>query len=279
MGKPSIFSKDYESRMKKRRKRITFGIIIVVIAGAFVTIPMKGMTKNLNKNLPKLNITSSMKGIVGDLSKNLSKSKNSITTDKNNVKSTENKKVEAADQQKSKKTDAYDIQLSNGKTVSIYYETKNNEKVFKQASATDNSNTLYSISPSGKKAILFDDKVQSIILVDINGDKKDVTNPQYTSTSGNVIEKNAQLTAQPNYIWCSSPRFIDDNNIAYISQLPWIGKTTKYVWIETLENKSNFMVQEIQGEELKLEGLTDKGITVVQDGKTLFLKSDGSVSE
>lgn len=279
MGKPSIFSKDYENQMKKRKKRIIFGIFTVVIVGTFIAISTKGMTKDLSKNLAKFNINMPMKGVIKSFSKNLDKSESIVTTDKNNVKSTESKNEEVTEQKKVKKQEVYDIQLSNGKTVSIPYETKDNQKTFKQVSATDSGNILYSISPSGKKAVLFDDKVQSIILVDINGDKKDVTNPQYTSTSGTIIEKNAQLTAEPNYIWCSSPRFIDDNNIAYISQLPWIGKTTKYVWIETLENKSNFMVQEIQGEELKLGGLTDKGITVVQDGKTLFLKSDGSVSE
>jgi hypothetical protein len=258
VGKPSIFSRDYQKQMKKRKKRITFTIFIVVIVGVFVTISMKGMVKNLSKYEGK--------------------SKNIITADKNNIKSTESKKVEATEQEKAKKSEAYDIQLSNGKTVSVLYETKNNDKTFKQGVTTD-SNVSYNISPSRKKVILFDDKVQSIILVDINGNKEDVTNPQYTSTSGTVIEKNAQLSSQPNYIWCSSPRFIDDNSIAYISQLPWIGKTTKYVWIENLGEKSNVIVQEIQGQELKLEGLTDKGLTVIEDGKTVFLKSDGSISE
>lgn len=258
MGKPSIFSRDYQKQMKKRKKRITFTIFIVIIVGVFVTISMKGMMKNLSKDEGKL--------------------KSIITADKNNIKSTESKKMEATEQGKAKKIEAYDIQLSNGKTASVVYETKNNDKTFKQGVTTD-SNVLYNISPSGKKAILFDDKVQSMILVDINGNKEDVTNPQYTSTSGSIIEKNAQLSTQPNYIWCSSPRFIDDNNIAYISQLPWIGKTTKYVWIENLEQKSNVWVEEIKGEELKIEGLTDKGLTVIEDGKTVFLKSNGSISE
>lgn len=91
--------------------------------------------------------------------------------------------------------------------------------------------------------------------------------------------KNSELSSDPNYIWCSSPQFIDDNNIAYISQLPWIGKTTKYVWIENLNDKSHTVVQNIQGEDLKLDKLTDKGLTVIEDGKTVFLKADGSISE
>jgi len=257
VGKPSIFSKDYEKQMKKRKKRKTFGIFIAIIAGVFITI------------------TISMKDMVKNLSDNLGKSKSIGTTDKNKVKSTESKKVEATEQ---KKAEVYDIQLSSGKAVSIAYETKNNDKTFKQVPETD-TNAVYNISPSGKKAILLDDKVQSIILVDINGNKQDVTNSQYTATNGAVIEKNAQLAAQPDYIWCSSPRFIDDNNIAYISQLPWIGKTNKYIWIENLEQKSNVWIEEIKGEELKLGGLTNKGLTVSEDGKTVFLKSDGSISE
>lgn len=259
MAKPSIFSKDYEKQMKKRKKRITFAIFIAIIAGVFITISI------------------SMKGLLKNLSTDLEKSKSSITNDKNNTKSTESKKVEVTEQ-KVEKIQAYDIQLSNGKTISIAYQTKNNDKIFKPVSTTDGS-ALYSISPSGKNALLFDDKLQSIILVDVNGNKQDVTNPQYTATNGTVIEKNAQLSAQPDYIWCSSPRFIDDNSIAYISQLPWIGKTTKYVWIENLGDRSNVMVQEIQGEELKFGELTDKGLTVTEDGKTIFLKSDGSISE
>ncbi|EET84117.1 conserved hypothetical protein [Clostridium carboxidivorans P7] len=142
------------------------------------------------------------------------------------------------------------------------------------------SNVVYSISPSGKNMIVYDDKVQGIILMDINGNKQDISNMQYTASDGTVITKNAQLSAQPNYVWCSSPRFIDENNVAYISQLPWLGKTTKYVWIETIANKNQMLVQNVpESEDIKFDKLTDKGLTVISGGKTLFLTSDGNVSE
>ena len=86
MGKPSIFSRDYEKQMKKRKKRIAFTIFIAIIAGVFVTVSMKGTVKNLIKDDGKV--------------------KSSITTDKNNVKSTESKKLEATEQEKTKKTEA-----------------------------------------------------------------------------------------------------------------------------------------------------------------------------
>ena len=258
VAKPSIFSKDYENQMRKRKKRISFTIFIATIVVIFATVSIKGMFKSLSKNEVK--------------------TKNSITTDKEKVKSTESKKVETTESEKIKKSEGYDIQLSNGKTVSAVYENKNNDITFKNVSPSD-SNVLYNISPSGKNIIVFDDKAQSIILVDIKGNKQDVTNMQYTSSSGSIILKNSQLSSQPGYIWCSSPKFIDNDNIAYISQLPWIGKTTKYVWIENLKDRSHSIAQEIQGEDLKLDGLTDKGLTVTEDGKTVFLKADGSISE
>jgi len=264
--KPSIFSRDYEKQMKKRRNKIVLGISISVIIIMFVVVSMKGIFKNSDKDMGNL--------------------KNIVTTDKENIKSTEVKnpdvqsseKIESSEKSKVQKLDGYDIQLGDGKTITVVYEVKNNDKVFKKVIPVENK-VLYSISPLGKNIVIFDDKMQNIILVDIYGNKQDITNFQYTSTSGTVITKAAQLSTNPNYIWCSSPKFIDEDNIAYISQLPWIGKTTKYVWIENLKEKTHTFVQGIEGEDLKLESLTDRGLTVNVGGRTVFLTSDGNISE
>lgn len=267
MVKPSIFSRDYEKQMRKRRNRIIFGIFISVIVIMFAAASTKGIFKSLSNNMVKL--------------------KNIVTVGKESIKSAAEakqpnaqspKKTESNDKTESKKLDGYDIQLSNGKTITVVYEVKNNDKVFKEVVDLE-SKALYSISPSGKSIVIFDDKVQNIILVDINGNKQDVTNPQYTSTSGTVITKNSQLSSDSNYIWCSYPKFIDEDNIAYISQLPWIGKSTKYIWVENLKEKTHTLVQGIEGEDLKLDSLTDKGLTVNVDGRIVFLTSNGNISE
>lgn len=266
MVKPSIFSRDYEKQMKKRRNRIVWGICISVIVIMFAAVSMKGIFKNLGKDMGKL--------------------KNIVAADKDNIKSTEvknldvqsPKKTENSEKSKVQKADGYDIQLGDGKTITVVYEVKNNDKVFKEVIAVENK-VLYSISPSGKNIVIFDDKMQNIIVVDIDGNKQDVTNLQYTSTSGTVITKGAQLSTDPNYIWCSSPKFIDEDNIAYISQLPWIGKTTKYVWIENLKEKTHTFVQGIDGEDLKIDSLTDRGLTVNVDGRTVYLTPNGNISK
>lgn len=258
MAKPSIFSKDYDRRMKTRKKRTITAAVVIVLAvivglATFSVKSLKGALKNASKNVPKISDT------------------------KQNAKSTPAKKTEAKPQNKVSEN-SYSVQLSDGKTVKAAYEVSNGNKLFKSVTC-DGENIVYDISPSKKNAIIYDSKAQSILLLDADGNKQDVTNPQYTSTNGNVIAKNAQLSSDPNYVWCSDPKFLDDNNIAYVSQLPWLGKTTKYVWIESLSNKNHVLIQGIEGENVKLDKITDKGLTVISDDKTVYLKADGTFGE
>lgn len=267
MVKPSIFSKDYERKMRRRKNRIKITIFISILVIIFVAASANGIFKSISKRTNKIkeSITSS-KGEVKN------------TNNANNAKNNDAKNSKSSTENKEKKPEQYTVQMSNGTNINVVYESKNNDKVFKDISPKE-SNVPYSISPSGKNIVLFDNKAQSIILLDTNGNKQDITNPQYTATNGDVITKDSMLSQQPNYIWCSSPVFIDDNNVAYISQLPWIGRTTKYIWIENIKDRTYSFVQEIQGEDLKLDKLTDKGLTVVADGKTVFLTADGHTTE
>jgi hypothetical protein len=258
VAKPSIFSKDYEKKMRRRKKRIAFAVFVSIILIIFAVIYSKNVFRNFGTNA--------------------NNTKNNTTPNKNETKSSNINKQESKAPAKQEKVEGYSIQLSDGTTVNAIYETKNNDKTFKYISPAE-SNIQYSISPADKNIVLFDSKVQSIILMDISGNKQDITNPQYVSTSGTVITKSSQLSAQPEYIWCSAPKFIDEDNIAYISQLPWIGKTTKYIWIENIKNKTHTWVQGIEGEDVKLDKLTDKGLTVIVDGKTIYLTSNGSITE
>nr|WP_246517353.1 hypothetical protein [Clostridium aciditolerans] len=244
--------------MRRRKKRIAFAAFVSIILIIFAVIYSKNVFRNFGTNA--------------------NNTKNNVTSNKNETKNLDINKQESKAPAKQEKIEGYPIQLSDGTTVNAIYETKNNDKTFKNISPAE-SNIQYNISPAGKNIVLFDSKVQSIILMDISGNKQDITNPQYVSTSGTVITKSSQLSAQPGYIWCSAPKFIDEDNIAYISQLPWIGKTTKYVWIENIKNKTHTWVQGIEGEDVKLDKLTDKGLTVIVDGKTIYLTSNGSITE
>lgn len=259
--KPSIFSKDYERKMRHRKVKI-FGISIICLA----VIVLIGVY-----------LTGTFKSALNDVNKQ----KQSMVSNSKKQSSTSVKKpsqVSKPEEKSKDKGSKYAVSLTNGKKINLIYETKNNDKVFKDVTPKD-ANVVYSISPSGKNILVFDDKSQSILKFDSNGNKQDVTNPQYVSTTGSTIEKNAQLSSNPNYIWCSSPKFIDENNIAYVSQLPWIGKTAKYVWVENLQTKANVMVQSIEGADIKFDAVTDKGLTTIVDGNTVYVTTSGEISQ
>jgi hypothetical protein len=118
-----------------------------------------------------------------------------------------------------------------------------------------------------------------MICMGSDGNKQDITNAKYVSTSGTTFDKNTILSTKSDYIWCSSPKFIDNDNIAYLSQLPWFNKTTKFVWVENLKTKVNTRIENLSGEDVKFESLQSKGLPVVLDGVTKFLSPTGTVSQ
>ncbi|WP_446897639.1 hypothetical protein ACSVC9_11575 [Clostridium sp. LBM24168] len=253
--KPSIFSKDYERKMKQRRIRIfiisAVCVVLVILIGIY--------------------LTGTLKTVLNDMGKE----KQNPITQNQKVKNIPSKPQPS--ENKNKKAQ-YTVKLSSGKSVNLIYENKNNNKIFKDVTPKD-ADVIYSINPSGKNIVLLDGKIQSVFLFDTNGKKHDITNPQYISSTGSVISKNEQLSSNPNYIWCNSPKFIDDNNIAYVSQLPWLGKTSKYIWIENIIDKSHIMVQSVEGEDVKFGNPTDKGLTVTVDGETMYLTASGEISQ
>ncbi|MFL0194518.1 hypothetical protein ACJDU8_02860 [Clostridium sp. WILCCON 0269] len=265
MGKPSIFSKDYGKKMRQRRRNIIILVVACLLVITLIVIYIRGAFKDVVKEANKVKV-------------NNSAGSKQITNNNDNKKISESNNKTASKDKDTKKEDSYKIQLSDSRDITLTYQGEGNNKIFKSVTPPSGSVT-YDISPSHKNVVLFDDKSQSILLIDINGNKQDVTNPQYVSTTGAVIEKNSQIASNPSYVWCSSPKFLDDNNIAYITQLPWIGKTTKYVWIESIQNKNHVMIQNIQGEDVKFGELTEKGLTVIADGTTVYITASGSVAQ
>ncbi|WP_027626765.1 hypothetical protein [Clostridium lundense] len=264
MGKPSIFSKDYERKMKRRRITIILSIIVIVILFLGAWFMGKGKSFISSKKDNALD----NKKVNND--KQTNKNVNTNTSTNNN---------EAKVSKEEKKPEGYEVKLSNGQNIKIIYEEENKDKKFKYIYPLD-SKVKYDISPSNKKAVIYDDKAQKIICVDINGKVSDVTNLTYTSTDGSVVINHDEfIKSRPDYVWCNMPKFIDENNIAYISQLPWLNKTAKYVWIFNIPNNTHINTQNIYGEEITIDKLNEKGLKILVDGKTLFLNANGGVTE
>lgn len=259
MSKPSIFSKDYKKNMRIRRKKIAILILAILVLALTFIVYSKG---NLSGIISRLN-----------LQRNTKQFKSSEV--KPQTKNTEDLSI---------KQKSYEIVLSSDRKINAVYDINENSKKFKCIEPVS-SEIIYSINISGNKMIVFDSNKQSILLVDIDGNISDITRKEYTSTDGTFsIKKEIKLQQDAQYIWCSSPIFVDEENIAYISQLPWFGKTEKYVWMYNVTGKTHLTMKDpngndLSGNNIKFNSLNNQGLSITVDDKNYILSSKGSVNQ
>jgi hypothetical protein len=228
MAKPSIFSRNYEQQMKRRRINMILFILIIICASYF------GAKYYMDK-----------RGIV------LFKSKPKVTDQKNN---NENSKVtitptKAAEQGSSQNVSVtptpgeyFEYKLSDGRSCRAEY-TKSADSLQYTGLSTDNGDVFYNISID-KKYIVFEDvKGGNIVLGDSTGAFKVINPSVYKSKStGKVIDKVETMKLKPEYIWARKPHFTTDNKVIYISDLPYLkSQGTLFVWTLTFDGGLNKM--------------------------------------
>ncbi|MEQ8154517.1 MAG: hypothetical protein ABRQ25_06500 [Clostridiaceae bacterium] len=269
MGKPSIFSSEYERRMKRRKKIRIIVAIIIVIAGLLAIFKGKaadlinGATSNHNKN------SSDISG--GNLNNNEDKSAESIE---------ENKSSEPGETKSDEKIQekSMDIKLSNGDIFKAIYEGEGAERKFTFVSGSSNSGSAEA-NPSGKLVLVTDNTSQDLKLYNTEGSETVITKSEYVTSKGEVFPKQRMLSTYPDFMWCRSARFIDDSHIAYLSQLPYFGtgQLDIYIWIidlNTGEHKSNL---NLKGKEVIFGSSGDGKIQVTVDKQNFMMSADGSV--
>lgn len=279
MGKPSIFSRDYNNRMKKRKQRIAgFIIILMILVGIFL------YSNNIKLFLG--NKIAALKNIkINILYKN---------ANKNEIKPNDNKKAEI-DTKTDPVTSAnkieekgIDVALSDGTKIKAVYENKDGSDKFKYVSPID-APISFSVNPSGTSMVILENNTQDMFNVSIDGTVLKVNDTQYESSSEGIFYKEGILQSKTGYIWCSSPKFIDDNNVVYISQVPYFNRTTKYIWAfnikdTNIKNRNNHTLCKLSGEDVggnnvKFGNLTDKGLEVIIDNNTKYIKNNGQSTE
>lgn len=270
--KPSIFSRDYEKRVKKIRIRRT------IIALAIILICSIGYL-NYSKNINFSGIKKGFNAIITSIANNTKKQTNKQTktvvknTTKSKTQTTKKKNVTSQEQ-------SYPIKLSDGSEIKAIYETNNNSINFKYISPIE-SNTEFSISPSSKALVVFDKNSQSILFMGTDGNVIDITKNDYKAESdGKIYAKADELKIMPTYIWCSSPKFVDENTIAFVSQLPYLDQNgQQFIWLYNITTKEYKCLYNNGANSIKFDKITDKGLTVILDTNTKYLKGDGTLSD
>lgn len=255
MGKPSIFSREYEKRMKRRRIKITI-IICLLLAGALYA------SKDSIKNI----VYSNMQKNTAEDNKQEENKQSTPAASEEDVEKLPEDKVEEK---------SYDIAL-NDINVKVIYESKDGTNKLKYIS-TDNTSISFNINPSSTGMVIFNGTSQGIWFVDADGKVEDISDMSYKSYKRDTI-----LKKRPEYVWCTLPKFIDDENIAYFSQLPYIGKSSKkYLWVMNVKNKNKHISKtSIRGNNLQFGDIESKGLEVIlDDGSSRFISvNNGSVS-
>ena len=278
MSKPSMFSKNYKQELKKRRTRRILLIIVPVIGLAIFL--MTDFNALINTGI-------SMKKGIYDIILNKPKDKKSSAV---NVEKTPQAVTTQSDAQKSKalqvqkdlkekaalKNQIFVATLSDGQKINIEYSIAGTEKKIK--AVTGGENISYDISPSKKSIVIQSKSNQDLLYIDANKISKDITKKTHESTKGAIYSKEQLLKGNKAYSWSIMPKFIDEDNIAYISELPWMNeKAVKYIWKINLKTNTHSQVKPASGNNIIFKTITSKGLETLVDGNAVYVTSTGGV--
>ncbi|MGL4873608.1 MAG: hypothetical protein ACRC30_03035 [Clostridium sp.] len=229
MAKPSIFSKNYEKKMKRRRLRIVM-IVVVLIAvslGLFYQFKLKDMDFN--------QIINSLQAWVNN--ENVPDEKPKEEPKKPPVKdeSTENTLPE-----QTSKDIIKEVKLLDNESIKVKMIDKNGDITI---DSIEGKGYYSSISEDKKEMVILDEN-QNMFLLNATGDIKNITKEEYVSSKGSKYPKDFMIEKEKkrgiDYLWGVEPKFIDENTVAYISNLPYFGASAKnkYVWIYSIKDNS-----------------------------------------
>ncbi|NLK95004.1 MAG: hypothetical protein GX275_07415 [Clostridiales bacterium] len=264
MAKPSIFSRDYERKMKKRKRRITITILLIIIVaiGALYKFKISNMDFSELKEKMQAWVDSGKPEEEIDEPKEIE----------------ENNFEEETKEEKEPEKTYVDLIVEEGVILKAEYTEENSNKKF--IGIEDPKGLTYSISPEGKQ-VLITDKNQNLKLYDLNGNVTDITKQTYISGAGTPFPKNDILAANPQYLWHSQGRFIDETRVIYVSQMPYFGDAAvnKYIWIYDIVNKTEITLYNYASPEITLgELVQDKGISATINGANFFVNGEGVVT-
>ena len=266
MSKPSIFSKDYERKMRKRKRIIVLITLISVCAIGIIIFNTK------IKNLDFTNVRANIQAWVDS-------GKTEEELESENIKETHEEEPEEVKEETKAKDLFVEVVLAEGVNAKIKYIEDNGLKQIETIDVPEGYS--FNVSPQ-KDKVVFLDPAQNMKVADITGNVVDITKKEYISQAGSTFPKDQILAATPTYTWHSQPKFIDDNKIVYVSELPYFKNSgqKKYVWIYDAVNNIHKTVWNFIGTDIVIgEVVPDKGITITADGAVYYLNSNEEISQ
>ncbi|MEG0296507.1 MAG: hypothetical protein RR620_07275 [Clostridium sp.] len=259
MKKPSIFSKDYEKQMRKRRRKmILIGIILCLgISGTYLYVTNDGIDFSAIKVKLQAWVDSG-KEVVDE--------EDSVLTNAPVVEP----------EPEPEKIETIDVLLDDGTEIKVSLNKDENGVVtFNEVL----SGTGVVISPD-KTRIMFVDNKQDIRIVNTLKEETVVSKENYQSTQGSTYTKESILQQNEGYVWHKDARFLSDTKIMYVTNLPYFGQNlNQFIWtldLQTGEHKTNWAGK---AKEIIVGEFGEKGLEINLDGKIKYVTIDGNIIE
>ncbi len=251
MAKPSIFSKKYDKSRRRRRFFKQLALVILLLVALFFIFRNPIMDK-VNK-------------VKQDIS------------EEELVTNTPSQEIEPETPETPVETPVEEekILLTYGideeKELSFEMEKSDETLIFKTPEAIEGYEV--DLSPSKTQLVILDQATQELFLASNSGEITNITYRVYKSSKGYTETKESILKRKPDFIWAEQPRFLDEDTVVYMSQLPWFDER-KFLYIVELNPLTHRNFQSVFGQDLALKELDDKGLAYEKAGNMYYLTSD-----
>ncbi|ACD23331.1 hypothetical protein FDE76_13945 [Clostridium botulinum] len=264
MAKPSIFSREYEKRMRRRKRNF---LIIFIIISIMIII---SMVKILGNVTDYSNIKQKMQAWI-----------DSDSNQKNEEILSEKEPDQAEKEPELPKLEeeSFEITLKTGQKVKAIYVKENEDIKFTNIETNDDG-LVYDISQSGKKLLILEND-QTITLYNVDGTSQIVSKEEYKSSKGDVFTRESTIMSNPQYLWNYNPKFVNDDNIIFVSNRPYFGTaaTKQYLWITNISNNSDIIKWDLAAAKIEILEREEKGIKITVDGNIYYIDVNCNIAK
>ncbi len=250
MAKTSIFSQKYDKRRKQKNfiKKLALLIFLLVIIFLIFRNPIMDKVNKVKQDITEEELVEK------------SELPDSAQTPETIVETPESEKKIFAD-----------FTLDQTNTLSLEMEDGEDGLIFKEPTMEEAFE--FDRSPDHTQMVILDKTSQELYLAKANGELTNITYRVYKNSRGYTESKENILSRTKDFVWAEQPRFLDEDTVVYMSQLPWFDER-KFLYIVELNPLSHRNFQSVFGTDLVLKELDEKGLAYEKAGKPFYFSRE-----
>lgn len=247
MAKTSIFSQKYDKKRRRKKvfKQLALVILLLIVLFLIFRNPILDKVNKVRQDITEENIATE--------------------SPKNEEESYPPETQVETPIIEEKITKIY--KLTPEKEISLDLENEGENLVFKAPELKVN----YELdrSPSKSQMVILDTQTQELYLIKVDGQVTNITYRIYKNNKGYTESKESILKRRDNFVWAEQPRFLDEDTVVYMSQLPWFDER-RFLYIVELDPLSHKNFQSVFGTDLILKNLDALGLAYEKAGETFY---------